>query len=276
MSYTILINISSHNNMMVKNHKCMNKSNITLTFTNVNNIISSYTMELYKKIMEQNSKITTNITKELLTDLLKLSQACHKLLFYNNSYEICYNLYSKEMMKNKIHLYLGNSDIIEFSYGKIRNIFNDTILKISDFYPAYNYMTCKDMNMVKNIFDKFNILLLPNISPKLILKEYSFASLCCVCMYFDYMHYDKHEIERTKLQKIIQSACDRKRTEEYEKGNYNENMQIHDKAKNLSFILETERDQQKDYMKWYNNLTSAQQKTLQEYNEIQQKIKEEL
>ena len=225
---------------------------------------------------------TVTVTREQLGELLEVSRACYMLNFYNKDYKVDYNLYSKEMMENKIHFIfqthgaLDEYDEIELSHEEIRTIFNDTVLKVSYFYPAYEYMTWKDMTMVKEIFDKFDIFLLTNTSSKLILQKYSFASLCCVCCYFGYMQSSNKEIDRFRLQRIIQSARDRKRTRECDNGHYNENMKIHNNAQKLSLSFKTKREQYEDYEIWYNGLTGKEQRILQEFDERQKKIKREL
>lgn len=232
-------------------------------------------MTMYRKIMNQQNG-TIIVTRDQFWDLLEVSKACYMLDFYDQLYKGNHDLYSKEMKETRIHFYfnhaLDDEDEIELSHEKFRTIFNDTVLKISYFYPAYEHMTWKDMDMVKEIIDKFDILLLPKTNSKLELKKYSFASLCCVCLYLDYMF----DGGRSSLQEIIQLARARKRSEEQYNGHFNATMKIHNNAKKLSFRLQIEREQCKDYEMWYNGLTGEEREIFLEHEEKEKRIDEEL
>lgn len=239
------------------------------------NITNSNIITMYRDVMNQHNGII-KVTKDQFRDLLEYSRAFYKLSFYNKIYEFDHNLYSKEMIENKIHfIFYGasNDDEIKLSHEECKTIFNDTLLKISNFYPAYELMTWLDMEMVKEIIDKFDTVLLPKKSK---FKKYSFASLCCVHSYLEYMHQGSKENKLFQLQKIIQSARDSKRTKAYQNGYYNQVMKVHDKAVDLSFLLETKREQCEDYNRWRKNLPDNQLKMLQEYEKVVEISKREL
>ena len=166
-------------------------------------------MDMYQKIMKQKHGVV-KVNKKTLADLIRISGGYSKMIFRDQIYTFDNEIYSEELKELQLSKYsfTTDEDKIELSYEDIRLTFYDVPLVLKNFYQSSEFMEWYDMDMVKKIINKFNILSLLN--QKIELKDFSLASLCCVhyCLKFCYPNSNFGSIKL--LKKIISIECVRK------------------------------------------------------------------